>query len=114
MPSHTTLMVEQPETQVHPSAQLDMGELFAELWKENKVGSIIETHSSNIILRLQRLVANDDLSATDVSIAFFKIDDKKMPVVENLDVQEDGSLRPGLPMEFFHPDIWEAMEIGDG
>ena len=57
MDPQTTLMVEQPEAQLHPTAQLELGEFFAKLWTQRQVGSIIETHSDNILLRLRRLIA---------------------------------------------------------
>lgn len=50
------LLVEQPEAQLHPTAQLEMGAFFADLWREWRVPGIIETHSANIILRLRRLI----------------------------------------------------------
>lgn len=109
----TMLMVEQPEAQVHPTAQLELGGFVADLWKERGVGSIIETHSSNILLRLRRLIAKNELAAKDVSVAFFDIEDKK-PVVTNLEINKDGSFQDGLPMEFFHEEIWEAMDMGAG
>ena len=34
MAPYTTLMVEQPEAQVHPTAQLELGSFFADLWKK--------------------------------------------------------------------------------
>ena len=109
----TTLLVEQPETQIHPSAQLEMGSFFVDLWKQRKVHSIIETHSGNILLRLQRSIARGDLNADDVSVVFLDIENGKS-VVNNLEINEDGSIEGGLPMEFFHQDIWEAMDLEVG
>ena len=100
MAPYTSLMVEQPEAQLHPTAQLEMGSYFADLWNQRKVGSIIETHSDNILLRLRRLIAMGELSHQDFSVAFFTFDDN-MPIIKNLDINEDGSMEPGLPMEFF-------------
>ena len=114
MPPFTSLMVEQPEAQLHPTAQLELGSFFAELWKERKVGSIIETHSDNILLRLRRLIAKGQLSHEDVSVAFFTFDEDNgnMPIVKNLDINEDGSMQSGLPMEFFGADIIEGLNLG--
>ena len=115
MPPHASLAVEQPEAQLHPTAQLELGSFFAELWTKKNVGSIIETHSSNILLRLRRLIAKGDLSCKDVSVAFFTVDDEEncnMPVVKNLDINEDGSMQAGLPMEFFGADVIEGLSLG--
>ena len=114
MDPHTTLMVEQPEAQLHPTAQLELGSYFAELWKERNVASIIETHSDNILLRLRRLIAKDDLNHEDVSVAYFTFDEERrnMPVVKNLDIYEDGSMEAGLPMEFFGENIIEGLKLG--
>ena len=114
MAPETTLMVEQPEAQLHPTAQLELGSYFADLWNERKVGSIIETHSDNILLRLRRLISNRRLSHQDVSVAFFTFDEdnRNMPVVKNLDINEDGSMEAGLPMEFFGADVLEGLRLG--
>jgi hypothetical protein len=114
------LIVEQPEAQLHATAQLEMGSFFTDLWNERKVPSLIETHSSNIILRLRKLVSKGQLQAKDISIAFFTLDKvvgkrggaHKAVVVRNIDINTDGSLEKGLPMEFFGADIQEALDFG--
>ncbi len=111
MNQNTTLIVEQPEAQVHPTAQLEMSSFFADLWKKRKVRSIIETHSSNIILRLRKLVADGKLKHEDISVAFFDIENGKV-TINNLDINENGTMEDGLPMEFFGADIKEGLELG--
>ena len=113
MAPQTTLMVEQPEAQLHPTAQLELGSFFADLWTQRQVGSIIETHSDNILLRLRRLIARGDLSHEDVSVAYFTFDEESnMPTVKNLDINEDGTMQSGLPMEFFGRNIIEGIRLG--
>ena len=114
MPAYTTLMVEQPEAQLHPTAQLEMGSYFADLWQQRQVGSVIETHSDNILLRLRRLVALGKLASQDVSVAYFTFDENNpgMPTVRNLDINPDGSMEAGLPMEFFGADVIEGLKLG--
>ena len=114
MAPQTTLMVEQPEAQLHPTAQLELGSFFADLWTKRQVGSIIETHSDNILLRLRRLIGRGDLSHKDVSVAYFTFDEDNlnMPVIKNLDINEDGTMEPGLPMEFFGRNIIEGIRLG--
>ena len=114
MAPQTTLMIEQPEAQLHPTAQLALGSFFADLWTQRQVGSIVETHSANILLRLRRLIAKGELSNKDVSVAYFTLDEDNgnMPVVKNLDIKEDGAMEAGLPMEFFGADVIEGLELG--
>jgi energy-coupling factor transporter ATP-binding protein EcfA2 len=104
------LIVEQPEAQIHPTAQLAMGSFFADLWTKRGVPSLIETHSSNLILRLRRLVSDKQLKADDISVAFFYVEDE-MVKVKNLAITDNGSLEKGLPMEFFGADVLEALEF---
>lgn len=105
------LIVEQPEAQIHPTAQLEMGSFFADLWNQRKVPCVIETHSENIILRLRLLISKGKLDSEDVSIAYFYIDNNIVKV-KNLDINPDGSFERGLPMEFFGSDLIEALQIG--
>lgn len=115
MDPHSTLMTEQPETQIHPSTQLDLATFFSDLWLKRGICSIIETHSSNILLRLRSLIAFGPglggLSPADVSIAYFDVHDGQT-IVQNLDVDENGMVEDGLPLEFFGADIEEGLKLG--
>ncbi|MEQ1933642.1 MAG: AAA family ATPase [Fimbriimonadaceae bacterium] len=104
------LTVEQPEAQLHPTVQLELGSFFAELWKERGVASIIETHSGNILLRLRRLVREGYLEPGDVGVCYCTTDKGRAEVV-NMNVKNDGELDGHLPMEFFGADIFEALEF---
>jgi predicted ATPase len=114
------LLVEQPEAQLHPTAQLELGTFFATLWKERRAPTIVETHSANILLRLRKLIAQGALRASDVTIAYFDVGRVtlqrgkpiKTVVVSNLDINSDGTLGEGLPMEFFGADLIEALRMG--
>ena len=103
MPANTTLMVEQPEAQLHPAAQREMGGYFADLWNQRQVGSIIETHSDNILRRLQQAVASGELAPHDISVAYCTVDASNpgRPMVKNLDINRNGTLAAGLPPDFF-------------
>ncbi len=112
---HQLLIVEQPEAQLHPTAQLELGTFFAELWTRREVPTLIETHSANVLLRLRRLVKEKKLKPEDVSVAYFTVEEqagRSVVVVKDLDIQSDGSLEKGLPMEFFGADVIEAIEMG--
>ena len=114
------LLVEQPEAQLHPTAQLELASFFADLWRKRNVPSIVETHSSNILLRLRLLVKQSKLSPSDISVAYFHIKGvsaKRVPrhpaiVVDNLAIDEKGGIVGDLPMEFFGADVIEALDLG--
>ena len=111
MRPYSHLIVEQPEAQIHPTAQIRMGSFFVDLWKELKVGSIIETHSENILLRIRKCIVKEEISPDDVSIAYFDYD-KKIPTITNLTIKADGTMQEGLPMQFFGANLKEVLEIG--
>ena len=112
-PQGSSLIVEQPEAQLHPTAQLELGSFFANLWKKYQVGSVIETHSENVLLRLRRLIASGDLTPEDVSVAFFDFDTNKgKPIVKNLDIDTDGFITGDLPLEFFGANLEEVLKMG--
>jgi len=112
---HQLLLVEQPEAQLHPTAQLELGSFFAALWNERKVPTLIETHSANVLLRLRRLVREEQIKPDEITVAYFTVEDRArgtVVAVKNLDIQADGSLEKGLPMEFFGADVIESIEMG--
>ena len=110
-PSSHLLMVEQPEAQIHPTAQLEMGQFFSELWTQRKVPSLIETHSSNILLRLKLMVSRNELPADAISVAYVHTDKDGRPIVTNLEIDSRGRLEKGLPLEFFGADIGESLKF---
>lgn len=120
MHPNTILMVEEPEANVHLTAQLEMGGYFANLWNRRKVASIVETHSANMLLRLQRLIRDGELKPEEVAVAFFDVAEEKgrrkekemAVVVKNLTIDKKGTISPGLPMEFFNADLGEVLDLG--
>jgi len=104
------LMVEQPEAQLHPTAQLELGSYFADLWRRFGVPSLVETHSDNLFLRMRKLVTKKVLVPDDVSIAYFSVENRAV-TVKNIDIMEDGHIGEGLPMEFFGADLLEVLEM---
>lgn len=107
----TTLVIEQPESMIHPTAQMEMGSFFAELWNSRKISSIIETHSKNLLLRLRKLVVHGELKPSDVSVVYFDFKSDKLDV-KNLEIDPERGDVFGLPMEFFAANVGEALKMG--
>ncbi|MDA7520813.1 AAA family ATPase [bacterium] len=61
--------IQQPESQIHPRLQADLGNFFAECTKSPQQNQfIIETHSEHLILRLQKLIRQNKLKNHEVSV----------------------------------------------
>lgn len=73
---HTTVLMEQPELHLHPAVQSEMADLFIEAIHARQRGVdrgiqfIIESHSEHFLHRLQRRVAEEQLSQDEVALYF--------------------------------------------
>ena len=73
----TLIIVEEPETHLHPAAHAVLASRFAESFLEdNNKYYLIETHSQNFILRLRRLVAEGELGKDQVAIYYVDFDEE--------------------------------------
>jgi len=66
------VLLEQPETHLHPSAQAELADVFINIVKDKKrkVQIILESHSEHLLRRLQRRIAEEKLSPDDVALYF--------------------------------------------
>ena len=107
----STYMVEEPEIHLHPRAQAQLGEFFLELY-ERGVASIVETHSEYLVLRLQQLVASDQLPAGDIAFYYVYADtDSGEKRLLPLELDERARFSDGLPGGFFPERLSEARKL---
>lgn len=65
----TLIIIEEPETHLHPAAHANLGELVCDSVKNDPFKKyLIETHSLNFIMRLRRLIAEGRLEKEKVSL----------------------------------------------
>lgn len=66
------IVIEQPELHLHPSAQSILGDMFAECVNDpdRNVQFIIETHSENLLLRVQKNIRDGVLDAAKVRVIY--------------------------------------------
>lgn len=75
-PPNATVWMEQPEIHLHPQVQANLADVFIgaikarENGKDRNVQLIIESHSEHFLNRLQRRVAEGQVSTDDVAIYF--------------------------------------------
>lgn len=103
------LVVQEPEIHLHPNAQAALGSFFASLSKlRSQV--FIETHSDNLVLRIARHVAANDIEASDVRI-FYVQDSDGLKKVTPIGISADGSFSPKWPGGFFPQRQAESLEL---
>lgn len=91
-PRNSILIVENPEAHLHPAAQSAIGE-FLSMVARSGVMVVLETHSDHIISGIQIDAAKHPEFSNRITINNFSIDEhNNQPVVEDIDVESDGSL----------------------
>lgn len=75
---NSTVWMEQPEIHLHPQVQAELADVFISAIRSREDGSarnvqlIIESHSEHFLNRLQRRVAEGEITPDDVAIYFCK------------------------------------------
>jgi predicted ATPase len=62
--------MEQPEIHLHPTVQAGLADVFIDAIKTRKIQIILESHSEHLLRRLQRRIAEEQLSADSASLYF--------------------------------------------
>lgn len=78
-PNHIVI-IEEPESHLHPLAQSQLAELFSQVSHERGVQFIIETHSEHLLTRLQRRVAEQKIEADTLAMYFVERDGIKAKI----------------------------------
>jgi predicted ATPase len=66
----STVILEQPEIHLHPLAQAHLADVIINVAVHRRVQVVLESHSEHLLLRLQRRVAEEMVSADDVKLYF--------------------------------------------
>jgi AAA15 family ATPase/GTPase len=89
------LVIEEPETNLHPKWQSLLAEMFAEANALFNIQMVIETHSEYLIRKFQTLVASEKIDGKAIKIFYLrglpKVSAGKKQV-ETIEIQNDGSI----------------------
>lgn len=100
----STIIIEEPETNLHPRYQSLLADLFVDAKKQYNIQFVIETHSEYLIRKLQYLTGKGDLKPADTSLYYFyhpnEIPENEKQV-KKIEIQEDGSLSSDFGAGFF-------------
>ena len=104
------ILIEQPEVHIHPYLQSKFIETLLGLGNKNNY--IIETHSADIIRKLQVLVKNNDndVKSDDINIYYFKKPFNKSEISKH-SINIHGKLEPKFPSGFYDSSINLVKEL---
>jgi AAA15 family ATPase/GTPase len=89
------LVVEEPETNLHPKWQSLLADMFVEANANFNIQLIIETHSEYLIRKFQTLTAEKKVKNTPIKIFYLRSIQKLVPGRKQLEktfIEEDGSI----------------------
>ncbi|MEL6365619.1 MAG: AAA family ATPase [Pseudomonadota bacterium] len=111
--SSETILIQQPEVHLHPSAQAALGEVIAKTAKEKKFPNlIIETHSDFFMDRVLSCVQREIISSRDVSILFFE-KNRFNSKIHHIEIGSNGELidPPDAYRSFFMEEAFRSLGI---
>jgi energy-coupling factor transporter ATP-binding protein EcfA2 len=106
-PAGTVVIVEEPESHLHPLAQSELAELFAEVQRRG-VQLIVETHSEHLFRRMQTIMAREQIAAKDCALYFIDRD-QTGPNIKRLQADQVGRIK-NWPDKFFGDALGEARQ----
>jgi predicted ATPase len=95
--SSSTLLIEEPEANLHPSLQSKMAELFIDAASRFNIQFLIETHSEYLIYKFQEYIGQKIVSPTDVKMYYFNHpsdvrEGVKDKYISHVQIDKDGSI----------------------
>ncbi len=108
----TLIIIEEPETHLHPAAHGNLAQRFVESFLNNKHKHyLVETHSLNFVLRLRKLVADGTISKDDLAIYYVDFDEERNESsMKLIEVDSDGEVE-WWPEGIFNESLKEVIEI---
>jgi hypothetical protein len=100
-----TIILEQPEIHLHPSAQSDLADVLIDAVTNRNLQIIVESHSEHLLRRIQRRVAEGSFAAEDAALYFCEMENGESKARE-LELTDDGFIK-NWPKDFF------GDEMGD-
>ncbi len=112
VPKGSIIIFEQPELHLHPRAQYGLADVFIAATRERDVQIILESHSEHLLTRLQRRIAEGNITDEEVCLYFTELDDTGTSQLGRLAMDEYGNIT-NFPPDFFGNDLNELGAMLD-
>lgn len=108
-PKGSTIILEQPEVQMHPAVQAGLADVLIDAHRRRGVQILLESHSEPLLRRLVRRVADETLSNRKVGL-WFTEDAGSASRVTRLQLDEYGGIA-NWPRDLFGDDFAEIAGV---
>jgi len=102
------VILEEPESHLHPSAQSELANLFASASQLRGVQFIVESHSEHLFRRMQTLIVKQQITPKDAAMYFVERDGNEARI-RPLDLDDFGRVKK-WPEGFFGDALGETRE----
>ncbi|TGG96817.1 MAG: DUF3696 domain-containing protein [Aphanocapsa feldmannii 277cV] len=109
VPEGSTILMEQPEIHLHPSAQSGLADAILKAVDTRDVQVIVESHSEHLMRRLQRRVAENESLSRDVKLYFVSME-RGSAQLSDLRLNEWGEIE-NWPDNFFGDELAEIAAM---
>ncbi len=110
-PPGSTIILEQPEIHLHPAVQAGLADVFIDAIKTNHIQIILESHSEHLLHRLQRRIAEEELTADQTALYFTKFEGGESRL-EPLNLDEYGNIT-NWPKDFFGDEMGDLVAMAE-
>jgi predicted ATPase len=113
VPRRSIVIFEQPEIHLHPRVQADLADLFVDAIRAREDSTprdcqfIIESHSEHFLRRLQRRIAEEEISNEDAALYFIHTEGAEARI-EQLEVDLFGNIK-NWPPNFFGDEMGDLV-----
>ncbi|MGD2086711.1 MAG: DUF3696 domain-containing protein [Candidatus Aminicenantes bacterium] len=109
--NYNTLLIEEPETNLHPNLQSKLAEMFVEAERKFNIQFIIETHSEYLIRNLQLQITEGNIKSNNVNIYYLNDSNDGREQVKKIQVDSQGNLTQQFGSGFFDESLMLQEEL---
>jgi len=109
VPEGSIILLEQPEIHLHPFVQSGLADILIDVVKNRNVQIIVESHSAYLLTRLQRRIAEQQISPKQVALYFCSLQGKESQI-ERLNVDLFGNIT-NWPQDFFGDELGDRIAM---
>lgn len=113
-PSSGAVLIEEPETHLHPLSQAKLGQWIAKHSVDEDKQFILATHSEYLLRGLLSQVRNEQIAPSDLMIYYFGLDENYQSQAKRLAVTTGGLIQGSFRDFFPEPDIPPLSEFFRG